>query len=174
MSESNPFHAPSSERSAVADDPELASRGSRLLASLLDMILFFCTCVPGLILMAIGGGPDNVELNHPILMAFIVVITLGLIVGLGVFNWYLLAVQGQTLGKLRMGIRIVKIDGSPVDFVTAVILRSWVVGFVTGILNQCCLGWVVSLVDAVFIFNPDRRCVHDHIAGTKVVHTHVE
>jgi len=168
MSEPNPFQAPSSD-TLVADDADLASRGIRFVASLLDGVLFLCTLIPAMLLMAIGGGPDHIEQNNEPLMMLIVFITLALMLALAIYNWWLLATEGQTIAKRLLGIRIVKIDGSPVDFLVAVILRSWVLGFVTGILNQCCLGWIVSLVDALFIFNPDRRCLHDHIAGTKVV-----
>jgi hypothetical protein len=31
------------------------------------------------------------------------------------------------------------------------------------------VGTFLVLVDVLFIFRKDRRCVHDHIAGTRVV-----
>ena len=80
-----------------------------------------------------------------------------------------IATQARTFGKRMTGIRIVQLDGTPVDFVRGIILRLWVLGFVAGIANQCCLGWVVFLIDVLPIFGQDRRCLHDHIAGTKVV-----
>jgi hypothetical protein len=31
------------------------------------------------------------------------------------------------------------------------------------------VGGLISLVDIVLIFRRDRRCLHDHIAGTRVL-----
>jgi len=45
-------------------------------------------------------------------------------------------------------------------------LREWVIagiGFIPGI------GTIVSLVDVLMIFGQDQRCLHDRIAGTKVI-----
>ena len=84
-----------------------------------------------------------------------------------VINLVLLTKRGQTLGKKWMGIRIARIedDGNP-GFVKAVLLR----GFVNGLISSIpLLGPVYSLVDICFIFRGDRRCIHDHIAGTRVV-----
>ena len=64
--------------------------------------------------------------------------------------------------------RIVRLDGRPVGFVEAVLLRSWMFGL---------LGWVpragsfLGLADILFIFRRDRRCLHDLLAGTKVIET---
>jgi uncharacterized RDD family membrane protein YckC len=67
-----------------------------------------------------------------------------------------------------MGIKIVKMDGSPCGFVSGVLLREIVLsgaGFIPFI------GKVIGLVDAVMIFGDQRRCLHDQLAGTKVVLT---
>jgi uncharacterized RDD family membrane protein YckC len=47
-----------------------------------------------------------------------------------------------------------------------VLLRA-ILGGIIGAIPY--LGGIYGLVDALFIFRDDRRCVHDHIAGTRVV-----
>ena len=75
----------------------------------------------------------------------------------------LLAKDGQTIGKRAAKTRIVlvKTDQNG-GIVPNVLLR----GLVASLPNVIPLYWVV---DTLFIFRADRRCVHDFIAGTKVV-----
>jgi uncharacterized RDD family membrane protein YckC len=89
--------------------------------------------------------------------------------GVAIWQWVSITNSGQSFGKRLVGIRIVRTDGSPVDFVRGVVLRMWVISFVTGVANQCCLGWLVFLADILPIFGQERRCLHDQIADTKVV-----
>ncbi|MEA2700447.1 MAG: hypothetical protein QOI66_4718, partial [Myxococcales bacterium] len=43
-------------------------------------------------------------------------------------------------------------------------------GVVNGIISAIpYLGGLYALVDALFIFRDDRRCIHDLIAGTRVI-----
>jgi uncharacterized RDD family membrane protein YckC len=74
----------------------------------------------------------------------------------------LLIKDGQTLGKKALRIRIVKMDtGENGGFVPNVLLRLIVNGLL-GIIP------LYGLVDILFIFRGDRRCIHDMIAGTQV------
>jgi len=41
----------------------------------------------------------------------------------------------------------------------------WIVGLIPGV------GIALTILDALFIFRDDRRCIHDLIAGTKVITT---
>ena len=79
----------------------------------------------------------------------------------------LLAWRGQSVGKLLFGLRIVRFpDHTPAGFVRAFLLR----GTVPFLLEQIpVLGLLVWAVDSCFIFRQDQRCLHDLIAGTKVV-----
>lgn len=79
----------------------------------------------------------------------------------------LLSLRGQSLGKLLTGIRIVRVrDGSQAGFVHAFLLR----GVIPGTIELIpILGGLFWLVDVCFIFGAERRCLHDLIAGTKVV-----
>ena len=80
-----------------------------------------------------------------------------------VFQMYLLSKDGQTIGKKVMDTRIVKVDtGENGGFVTNVLVRTILNGLI-GIIP------LYGLIDILFIFRGDKRCIHDLIAGTKVV-----
>jgi len=81
-------------------------------------------------------------------------------------NGYLLAVRGQTLGKLALGIRIVRTGGSRASFARLAGLR-YGVGQVVNMVPA--LGTIYGLVDSLFIFHSSRRCLHDRIADTIVI-----
>ena len=92
---------------------------------------------------------------------------LPLLLVLAIVQGVLLTLRGQSIGKLLCRIRIVRMDteGRP-GFVRAFLLR----GTVPLLIEQVpLLGGLFWIVDACFIFGDERRCVHDYIAGTKVV-----
>jgi len=129
---------------SIKTEAPLAGRGTRLLAAIVDSA---CAIV---IYLA------SIMFNSP------AILFLGL-AGYAVYQIYLLSTLGQTIGKKTMNIRIVKFDtGENGGFATNVGMR----GIVNGIL-----GFIpfYSLVDVLFIFRDDHRCIHDLIAGTKVV-----
>ena len=138
----------------VVDPGRLASRGSRLGAALIDSavglvpMLFFVLAIPfGERAVPFFGG----------------LVFLGVLALLGV-QLYLLTVSGQTIGKMLLNLRIVKIDtGENGGFVTNVLMRAFVNGIIGSIVP------FYSLVDYCFIFRDDRRCIHDLIAGTTVI-----
>ena len=80
---------------------------------------------------------------------------------------FLLTRRGQSVGKLLLHLRIVRApDNSPVGFLRAFLLR----GSVPFLIEQIpLLGFAFWVVDSCFIFRHDRRCLHDLLAGTKVI-----
>jgi len=87
--------------------------------------------------------------------------------GLEIVNIVLLAREGQTLGKKIVGVRVVRqADGGGAGFVGTWLLRAFVPGLLAAIPL---LGDPFMLVNVLFIFGEERRCLHDLIAGTKVV-----
>lgn len=121
----------------------LAGRGSRLGGAIIDGLI---GVVPYIILVAVD----------PIIGAL-------LLIGVVILQMVLLTKYGQSLGKKAVGTRIVKVDtGQNGGFVPNVLLRF--------ILNGL-LGLIpfYGIVDALFIFREDRRCIHDFIAGTHVI-----
>jgi uncharacterized RDD family membrane protein YckC len=69
--------------------------------------------------------------------------------------------RGRTLGKLLMGLTIVKINGTPVT--TGAIIRRNLLGYVVTVLTLG-IGFLVAAI------NQSGRALHDVIAGTVVVH----
>ncbi len=150
-----------------------ATRGARFLAKLVDK------AIAGIPLMfvaqnALGSLPfeqlmeTGIPDEQKIAMMLPIVIhayLLGGAVLLAVFivQAVFLTRDGQTLGKKALGIRIVLQDtGKNGGFVTNVLLRT----LLNGLLNAVPL---YALLDALFIFRDDRRCIHDLIASTVVV-----
>jgi uncharacterized RDD family membrane protein YckC len=83
------------------------------------------------------------------------------------FHGYLLHKGGQTIGKRLVGTRIVSVEDNRIlplwKVFTLRYLSISVVAQIPGI------GPALSLVDSLFVFRGDKRCVHDLIAGTKVI-----
>ncbi len=133
----------------------LASRTKRLLARLVDGLLgvLAVVIVGTIIAITVGGGK-----------AIIGAVVAGL--SFMIYQYYLLATISQTLGKRFMNIIIIDKDGNPCGFLTNVILREWIIGLI-GLFPV--VGVIIRLVDILFIFRTDRRCIHDMIAGTKVI-----
>ena len=166
MNTENPYAPP---KAPVSDFPEgnadraLASRSQRLGAALLDSIiqsvcivpLFWVTGIWGM-MMHTRGLPAASLLTVGLLSAAVFVI----------INGYFLKTNGQTLGKRLVGIRIVTLDGEIPPLARTLGLRYgpvWLVSFIPGV------GSLAGLIDVLFIFRADHRCVHDHIAGTRVL-----
>jgi uncharacterized RDD family membrane protein YckC len=79
----------------------------------------------------------------------------------------LLCLRSQTIGKLLLRIQIVEVQtGQPGGPVRAFLLRALIPTMIEFIPF---IGFVFWLVDTCFIFRADRRCIHDLLAGTRVV-----
>ena len=83
-----------------------------------------------------------------------------------VFHGASLYQRGQTIGKRIMGIAIVTLDNQKPAFFPLIAQRymsQWLIHMVPVI------GPLLRLIDVLFIFRADKRCLHDHIAKTKVI-----
>jgi uncharacterized RDD family membrane protein YckC/predicted RNA-binding Zn-ribbon protein involved in translation (DUF1610 family) len=147
----------------AASGAVLASPWIRLGAALLDGLLAWVAMMPSFVVMFATMGRGNSEDPPPLA---VVLFFLGILV-LGIYQIVLLSTSGQTIAKRWLKIRIVRYeDGGPVGFGKGVALRA-IVPAVIGAIP--CLGVLFSLADPLFIFSAEHRCLHDQIAGTKVV-----
>jgi len=167
----NPYAPPSADVTPWQRKtrPPAASLGQRLGAALLDSLVVFITMIP----FIIGAGlMENPEGNAEPPAAALLAMGIGglLLLILMIYTLVLLSTQGQTVGKKMLGIRIVgNDDDSQAGFVRAVLLRVFVNAL--RVFVNALLGFIpfYGLIDLCFIFGQERRCLHDLIAGTRVI-----
>ena len=158
----SPPSAPGFDRPAP-DPSGLASRGSRAAGAIIDGLIGAVAVVPLLrgsgVVEQMGVAGVGVSENATVAVLGLLVFT--------VLHGYLLATSGQTIGKRIVGTRIVSAtDGSLLPLPTLLLLRYVPISAAAVIPF---IGNFAGLVDIAFIAREDRRCLHDLIAGTKVV-----
>lgn len=164
-----PVYAPMQDRTPHGPYGEhagapLASRFSRLLAIIIDG---FCMSGLGAALAFVINLLGWDWLRDPREDAFgYTVFAYAMLFLWYNLNWRLLKERGQTFGKKVMGIRIAQMDGSVPPVWRVLVLRVLAVSFLS---NLPAIGAVIAFLDLVLIFTAEKRCLHDHIAGTKVV-----
>lgn len=171
----NPFATPNAyggyaTAPSSSSNVELAGRGTRFLAALVDnLIITGITFVLGFGLgigLALLMGPDFVDSVG----GTIVIQVIGAVLGIGSYlliNGYFLMSAGQTLGKKLLSIRVVRDGDTEVPDLTTTYFKRI---FITQLLSLIpILGGLYALVDALMIFSADQKCLHDQIAGTRVI-----
>jgi len=181
-----PFMAAAGDAPATVVPHELAERGTRLGARLIDWAFEIIASLPGMLMLggqfvqlvvsaAKGEKPDLEQLDLQQLVLGLSVLMLGSL-ALLVVQIVMLSTRGQSIGKRIVGIRVVRIvDGSQAGFVHAWVKRELLItiigallGFVIPVLGLA-LRFGFHVTDWCMIFRDDRRCLHDLIAGTIVV-----
>jgi uncharacterized RDD family membrane protein YckC len=145
-----------------------ASRAARLGASFIDGILALGVLLPleraAGVLRGFPGGLE--ETPKPTPLQTVVWSVAGLVVFV-LLHGYFLKKNGQTIGKRLVRIRIASADNGatpPLDR-----LLTWRVLPTQLVVLVPYVGPLALLLDALFIFRPDHRCLHDHLARTIVV-----
>lgn len=144
---------------------ELADRGKRLAGAVIDMVFQMAVGLP--VLLVLGLAPDIWNPGGLDLLEKLRLASAGWLSYLLLHGW-LLHTRGQTIGKWIVGTRIVDLDGQVPPLARVMLLRLMLLGVVSTALPA--MGWALSLFNVLLIFRADRRCLHDHIAGTRVVH----
>lgn len=162
----NPYAIGTAPGYAPAANRRLADLGKRFLGALIDGVIGLVFVGPGYVVMAAGGALQPEADINGLGIVGILMVAVGGIALLGV-QIYLLATRSQTIGKYFMKTQIVDFNtGIRADFVHAFLLRLLVNGLISAVP---CIGSIYALVDILFIFREDRRCIHDLLASTCVV-----
>lgn len=156
---------------------ELADRGMRFLSWLLDNVIGTLVVLPGALLVGVTVIMELILQRGQVTPEFTGRAAIGLVLlligglALLITQVWLLSARGQTLGKLILGLRIVRLrDGTNPGFVKAVLIRWLAPALIQMMLNILPpLGLIFFIVDSCFIFRNDRRCLHDLMADTIVV-----
>lgn len=172
---------------------ELASFHSRLLAKILDLILW----LPASYLLTaffspeqqkrlldintefyqlFSGNTSNIQLVQQLQNEMLNLIPTQAWILSGIYIVLMLAIQaflianfGQSIGKKIVGIKIVDADtNEKVGLVRSFWLRS-IIFVIPNIIPTFKFGILISIFDALFAFNKNRQTLHDKLAKTKVV-----
>jgi uncharacterized RDD family membrane protein YckC len=151
---------------AVELDVRVARLGSRALALLVDIVIQFCLAyglgiVIALVLYTAGEAADDA-----LAAALYIIMVAAVVIGYPTICETLF--RGRTVGKLTVGLRVVRIDGGPIRFRHA-FTRALVGAALEwpGII-MLPLTWAVSL--GTMLAQPQGRRIGDLAAGTLVIH----
>jgi len=162
----NPYQGPQAPLHArdPAQPNDLATRTARLGAAVIDSLISLVVMGP---VMYLGGYWDVVRATrgHVPMATMLPWLVFGLVV-FTLIQFKPLMVNGQTWGKKLCGIRIVDLQGQVPTLSTLLFKRVLPVQ-VAGVIPV--LGSVLIAVDILMIFRDDHRCLHDMVAGTRVV-----
>ena len=168
MDEQNPYRGPDAAVAEFSSGDELAGRGARLGAAIIDGIIMLVVVLP---VMYMGGymqaataaaqAGQQMPLGTTLMWAVI-----GFVI-FAVIQAFPLNATGQTWGKKALKIKIVDLAGDKPPLGRLLGLRYLPIQVVS---NVPLIGPVLAIVDVLLIFRNDRRCGHDLIAGTRVVH----
>lgn len=135
----------------------------RVCASLVDsaIMLFFNSLVTLLQIYLMGGFQEYIsgETSATDIGIAIVFWLLNVAAGLTYETWFV-GRFAATPGKMLLGLRVVRSDGSPVTYRRAMgrFFASWLSQMTLGI------GYVIAA------FDDQKRTLHDHICDTRVIH----
>ncbi|HSC66586.1 MAG TPA: RDD family protein [Cellvibrio sp.] len=171
------YQAPESQsRPSAPQADNTASLGKRLLAFVLDG--FFMLMALMMVMQSMGllepASSQDVQAVQAELQKRLTALSDSQKMMLAVspfpifflLHGFLLHQYGQTLGKRIVGIAIVTMDNRKPAFGQLILWRylsQWMVGQVP------LVGVLLRFIDIVAIFRPDHRCIHDHLAKTKVI-----
>jgi uncharacterized RDD family membrane protein YckC len=128
----------------------------RFAAKILDVLI---TSLPAFVLGAIWGGvaaaapkPSTYFVGQVVIYVVVHIIRVA-------YTVYFLGTYGATPGKMACGLRVVMAEGEPISYWRA--LGRYYAEVVTGFTFY--IGYIVAAFDA------EKRTLHDHICGTRVV-----
>lgn len=174
----NPYAAPASAAVPAAPthgpnqsnppNVELASRWLRLAAAIIDgflhlLVFFFASLIPSLTSFLFYALDYNLFLVETLSTILTVGLSLGIYI---LLHGYFIHQSGQTIGKKAVDIVIVNQHGHTADFTTIIFKREL---FFMALIYLPVIGWLAVLANIFMLFLADKRCGHDHVAGTRVV-----
>lgn len=162
--------SPASQEVAPEPAPDgtlfLASRGSRLGASLIDGLILTAILFPIEYVQGLWQTLMDAARNHELIPLSVSLPWVGFAALMFLLvQGFPLVRDGQTWGKKALSIRIIdQLDGKP--SIQRLAVRCGVAMFVRLIPF---VGRFANLVDICLISRADKRCGHDLISGTRVV-----
>lgn len=165
-----PYQPPRADQDAVVAEPaseagsRLATRSQRWWAAFIDTLISLAILTPLQFKFGLFRNFPNIQKPTPTENAIWGLVGFAV---LCLVHGYFLFKYSQSVGKRLLKIRVENVsDGTRASGLKLLLLRALPIGVVSQIPV---VGPWLGLVDVVFIFRRDQRCLHDYIAGTVVV-----
>ena len=154
--------------------PTLATFLQRLLAYILDTVMFYLPLTAAAALLVVGvifavGGGDTPG-SGGLAVALLALAAIGFLLAAGYIIWWWVTLKnGQTPGKQLVGIRVVRENGEPSGW-GYTFLREFVIkGLLGGVLSSI-TGGIYTVVDHLWpLWDQKRQALHDKMVNTIVV-----
>lgn len=149
----------------------LASWGSRLAAWIIDALIVLAILGaivwPLIVFAGLSGGSTSGVIGvilAGLLGALVFFVASLLYAPLLMARW-----NGQTVGKRALGIRVVRVDGRPIDFGAAFVRESLVKGLLNAAIGALTFA-LLPLIDYLWpLWDAENRALHDFLCATRVV-----
>ena len=168
-----PSHSPQAATgratTGTGESVQLASAGARLGARIIDWVIvsvgFVILMVFG-IFTSVGVASDSDEVSGLSVGVLVAAVLLVAVVGI-LYEVTMIAVKGQTLGKMATSIKVVRADNGLVPGWGKSLVR-WIIPMALTLIPV--VGWILSLlVYLSLLWDQVRQGWHDKAAGTLVV-----
>ena len=148
----------------------LAGWGRRAAAFVIDALII--SAVAGVLLGIFGAGFASVESDAGVLAligAAIVSLLVFALVALLYAPLFMWKTNGKTIGRMAVGIRVVRANGQDMDFGTAmmreVVIKALAIGIASSIIP-----FLPFLVDVLWpLWDDENRALHDFPVNTRTV-----
>ena len=137
----------------------------RAVAAIIDFVV---VGIAAAIVLTVALLPFDLDDAGAILVGLVAILAIA--VGSFLYAPFLMArTNGQTLGKMATGCRVVRTDGRPVDFLWAalreVVVKSILVGIASAVTGG--LAWLANYLWP--LFDKRKRALHDLVVDSRVV-----
>jgi uncharacterized RDD family membrane protein YckC len=79
--------------------------------------------------------------------------------------------NGQTFGRMALGIRVIRADGGPMTFWFAFLREVLIKTLLVGVVSSATFG-LASLLDVLWpLWDEENRALHDLVVNTRVIRT---
>jgi uncharacterized RDD family membrane protein YckC len=163
--------APRAPRPGPPAREELASWGSRAVATLVDGLIVGGVTLLILAGLGVGFFADGTVGALEVFVGLLVGSLIFAVLALLYAPLIMARTNGQTLGKMLAGCRVVRADGQRVGFWWAALREVAVKGVLLGVAASL-TGGIAYLVDVLWpLPDPENRALHDYVVDSRVVHS---
>ena len=149
---------------------QLGSWWARVGAAIIDGLIVSIPAMIVLLALGVGAaGSDSDGGTAALIGGFFVTLLVFLVVGLLYAPLMMSRTNGQTVGRMATGIRVIRASGEPMTFGFAALREIAVKGLLVGTVSSFTFG-IGYLIDVLWpLWDDENRALHDMVVNTRTV-----